>query len=106
MVRKSTRFLAPIVIAAVALSVYLIVHANVTTTHSTATHTSGVVRRHSRRRHRAPPARARYYTVRAGDTLSAIATRTGVALSRLTALNPSLSPPYNLQSGQHLRLRK
>ncbi len=106
MVRKSTRFLAPIVIAAVALSVYLIVHANVATTHSTATQTSGVVRRHSRRSHRSAPARARYYTVKAGDSLSAIATRTGVALTRLTALNPSLSPPYSLHSGQRLRLRR
>ena len=106
MVRKSARFLAPIAIAAVALGVYLIVHANVATTHSSPTHTSRQVVRRSHRSHRPAPAKPRFYSVRPGDSLSAIAGRTGVSLSQLTSLNPSLSPPYSLQSGQRLRLRR
>lgn len=107
MVRNSVRFLAPICIAAVAVGVYLIVHTNVATTHSTPTsQTTGTVATHTRHRRRAASSKPAYYTVRSGDTLSAIAGRTGVSLGRLTALNHSLSPPYNLQTGQRLRLRR
>ena len=105
MVRNSARFLAPVALAAVAVGIYLIVHGNVATTHATI-HTTSAVVTNIHRRHRHAPARARFYTVKSGDSLSAIATRTGVALSRLTALNPALSPPYSLSTGQRLRLRR
>lgn len=105
MVRNSARFLAPVALAAVAVGIYLIVHANVATTHTTTMHTtSDTVRRTHSVRHRRP-ARL-YYTVRSGDTLSEIAAKTKVPVSRLTALNPALSPPYSLQTGQRLRLRR
>jgi LysM repeat protein len=44
------------------------------------------------------------YTVRAGDTLDAIARRTGVPLARLLELNPD-AQPTSLFIGQRLRLR-
>lgn len=44
------------------------------------------------------------YTVKAGDTLSAIAARTGVSLARLEQLNPGINPDV-LTVGQTLRLR-
>ena len=47
-----------------------------------------------------------YYTVKSGDTLSAIASDTGVSLAQLELLNPALKPPYSLTTGQRLRLRK
>jgi predicted Zn-dependent protease len=55
---------------------------------------------------RAPAAdsRPRLYTVRAGDTLSAIAARTGVPLARIRVLNPRLQPTA-LFIGQKIRLR-
>lgn len=48
--------------------------------------------------------RRRRYTVRAGDTPSGIAERTGVPVARLLELNPDLDPQA-LQTGQRLKLR-
>jgi len=47
---------------------------------------------------------ARFYTVRAGDTLALIAEKTGVSLAELRTLNPSLDP-QGLVTGQRIRLR-
>jgi len=45
-----------------------------------------------------------YYRVRAGDTLAAVAGRTGVSAARLQKLNPKLNPTA-LFLGQRIRLR-
>jgi LysM repeat protein len=45
-----------------------------------------------------------YYTVRAGDTLAAVAVRTHVPLTRIRGLNPKLEPTA-LFIGQRIRLR-
>jgi Tfp pilus assembly protein FimV len=50
------------------------------------------------------PAPRHVYVVRAGDTLTAIATRTGVPLDRLRTLNPQLQPTA-LFIGEKIRLR-
>ena len=50
------------------------------------------------------PAPKRIYVVRAGDTLGAIATRTGIPLDRLVSLNPKVSPTA-LFIGEKLNLR-
>jgi hypothetical protein len=47
----------------------------------------------------------RFYIVRAGDNLALIATKTGVTLEELRALNPSLDPQA-LVTGQRVRLRE
>jgi LysM repeat protein len=47
----------------------------------------------------------RRYTVRPGDTPSAIAERTGVPLERILELNPDLDP-QTLSPGQRLKLRE
>jgi LysM repeat protein len=60
-------------------------------------------RRRARARQR-NPSEARFYTVRAGDTLVLIAGRTGVSLAELRTLNPSLDP-QGLVTGQRIRLR-
>ena len=108
MVRNSARFLAPVALAAVAVGVYLVIHANVSTSTS-ARHTSTLVQsgRHHHH-HAAKPVKAKptFYTVKSGDTLGDISARTGVSIVRLATLNPSLNPPYNLQTGQRLRLRR
>ena len=46
----------------------------------------------------------RSYVVKPGDTLAGIATRTGVAIDRLIALNPSVDP-QELVTGQRIKLR-
>lgn len=48
--------------------------------------------------------KSRFYVVKNGDTLSAIAERVGVALEDLQRLNPKVTP-QSLVPGQRLRLR-
>lgn len=48
-------------------------------------------------------ARPRFYVVKAGDTLTGVAERTGVALVEIQRLNPDVDPNA-LQTGQRLRL--
>jgi lipoprotein NlpD len=108
MVAKIARFLAPIALAAVGVGVYLIVHTTVVHNATTATQSSSSTiangSRHKPHKHRRVP---KFYTVRSGDTLSAISARTGVSVPRLTELNRSLaSSPNSLQTGQRLRLRR
>jgi len=47
----------------------------------------------------------RFYTVKPGDNLAAIAQETGVPLEELMSLNPELDP-QGLVSGQRVRLRE
>jgi spore germination protein YaaH len=46
----------------------------------------------------------RFYIVRAGDTLSAVAAKTGVSAARLRQLNPKLQPTA-LFIGERIHLR-
>jgi LysM repeat protein len=59
---------------------------------------------HAPRQHSKAPSGPRYYRVRAGDTLAAIAVRTHVPVARLRRLNPAVQPTA-LFIGQRLRLR-
>jgi LysM domain-containing protein len=61
---------------------------------------SGPAAQHRDRAHQ-----RRFYTVRRGQTLSAIADRTGIPIERLEALN-HLVDPQTLRPGQRLRLRR
>lgn len=47
----------------------------------------------------------RYYVVKSGDTPTAIALKTGVPLTQIEQLNPSLDPQA-LTLGERIRLRK
>ncbi len=68
---------------------------------SSAPRHAAVTRTHPRPHLQAPKP---VYVVRAGDTLGAIATRTGVPLDRLVSLNPKVSPTA-LFIGEKLNLR-
>jgi LysM repeat protein len=107
MVAKIARFLAPIALAAVGVGVYLIVHSTLAHHPTAIQRTSSTIAngpRHNARGHRREP---KFYTVKSGDTLSQISSRTGVSVPRLTTLNPALSAsPNSLQTGQRLRLRR
>jgi LysM repeat protein len=50
------------------------------------------------------PAAKKYYVVQTGDTFGTIASKLGISLARLQALNPSVSSNA-LQVGQRLRTR-
>ena len=45
------------------------------------------------------------YTVKLGDNLPGIASKTGLTVEQLQELNPELDP-YGLQSGQKIKLRE
>jgi LysM repeat protein len=100
--RNPARYLAPIALAAIVAGTYVIVHdhlgasATKQATVQTGTQISPVHRRY---------ARASSYTVQPGDTLTHIASKTGVSLTTLEQLNPSLNPD-SLQTGQRIRLRR
>jgi LysM repeat protein len=107
MTRYVARLMALLAIAAVAVGIYLVVHGNLVTHHSTPAHSAGKSHRHRHGHHHHPRhAKPKYYTVKPGDSLSSIASHTGVSMGRLETLNHSLHPPYSLQSGQRLRLRR
>jgi LysM repeat protein len=103
--RNPARYLAPLAIAAVAATAYVIVHSAlhhkhtapslsiVQPTTTTTTHAGHKV------------SKARFYTVRPNDTLSRISARTGVSLSTLEALNPKMNPD-SLHPQQRLKLRR
>ncbi len=97
--RSRARYLAPIALAAVIAGTYFIVHAGVTnkpTAHA-----------QNKKTHRARGkyARVKFYVVQAGDSLTRIASRTGIAVADLEAMNPNIDP-NSLQTGQRLRLRR
>jgi LysM repeat protein len=106
MVGKSARFLAPAALAAVTLGVYLIVHSTLNP-HTHVGHPNAVIvngRRQTVHHARRGP---KFYVVKPGDTLSAIAAKTGVSMTSLSNLNRSLATsPNSLQTGQRLRLRR
>jgi len=104
--RNPARYLAPLALAAVAVAAYVIIHhalapkpaprpALVQTTNTSSSQT--VAGHHGR-------PKAKFYTVQQGDTLSRIAARTGVSLTTLETLNPSINPDA-LHVSQRLRLR-
>jgi LysM repeat protein len=103
--RNPARYVAPLAIAAVAFASYTIVHHAIIHKHATAslsiTQTSTVSTR--RTTHRGSQ-RAKFYRVRANDTLSKIAATTGVSLATLQRLNPHINPQA-LQPGTPIRLR-
>jgi len=104
--RNGARYLAPIALVATIAVTYLIVH-DATRSKTSTTVPEQVVRQ---RTSRSTPSktvakRVRFYTVKSGDTLSAISATTGVSLPTLEQLNPGVNPGA-LQAGQRLRLRQ
>jgi LysM repeat protein len=98
--RNRARYLAPIALAATIAGTYVIVH-NALTAKPKTPHTRVVapVRTHGRF------ARRKYYAVQPGDSMTAIAAKTGIPLTTLESLNPHVDP-NSLQTGQRLRLRR
>lgn len=103
--RNPARYLAPLAIAAVAVVSYVIVHHALAPKHTTASLSIVQTTSTSTTRAGHKASKARFYTVRPNDTLSKIAARTGVSLSTLEALNPSVNPD-SLHPQQRLKLRR
>jgi LysM repeat protein len=60
--------------------------------------------KHQAQKHKTHRTQAKTYTVETGDTLTAIAHRTGVPVAEILALNPEVDPQI-LIAGQTLKLR-
>jgi LysM repeat protein len=101
--RNRARYLAPIALAAAIAGTYLVIHAGLATKHATGHSHGQTVSRPSASRRKF--ARAKFYVVQPGDSLTSIATKTGISLTTLEALNPNLDP-NSLQTAQRLRLRR
>lgn len=102
--KYATRLLALLAIAAVAVAVVVIV-SNFHDESKDKT-TTGKGKAHPAKQHKAQPQRtkAKTYTVQSGDTLTAIAHKTGVPVAELQALNPEIDPQI-LIAGEVLKLR-
>lgn len=97
------RLLAPLALVVAFVAVIAVVMASrpaVSDSESSAPATTTTTPARGRERR---PARRRAYTVRAGDTLTVIAERTGVSVERIEELNPNLDAQA-LRVGQRLRL--
>ena len=92
------RYLAPAALVVLAVAVVVVV----VTGSSAGTHHTSTPSVDSRghRGHRLH----RFYHVHAGDTLSRVALKTGVPLSKIESLNPGLDPS-TLHPHQRIRLR-
>jgi len=98
--RNPARLAAPLALLAAAVAVVVVVQASRSSSPSStpsATRTTVTQpARHARQVRRA-------YLVKAGDTLTVIADKTGVSLDEIQQLNPDIDPNA-LQTGQRLKL--
>jgi LysM repeat protein len=103
--RSPARWLAPVALVTCAVAVYAVVDNTLLKDSSTkgsgttqrSTPTKPTARKPATTKHR------RSYTVKSGDTLSAISVKTGVPLDTIERLNPKLDAD-TLHAGQKVRL--
>ncbi len=91
--------------AAIALVVAVLVVVGVISTAMNGSSSSSKHHKdHSTQKQSKPRTKAKTYTVESGDTLTAIAHKTGVPVAEILALNPEVDPQI-LIAGQTLKLR-
>jgi LysM repeat protein len=100
--RNPARLVAPLALVAAVIGVIVVVQASTSSTTSQPDQPVATQRTSTQRR---APARARprFYIVKPGDTLTAVAESTGVTLETIQELNPDVDPQA-LQAGQRLKL--
>ncbi|HEX8856888.1 MAG TPA: LysM domain-containing protein [Thermoleophilaceae bacterium] len=104
--RSPARLLAPIALIVALIAFVVVVTSSGTSDNSGSKSTSSsATTQRSTTNKKAPAATRRSYTVKVGDTLGAIAERTGVPVATLQELNPALDP-QNLVAGQKIKLRE
>ena len=102
--RVVARLLALAALIAVGVAIYLVVHATVDKNHHTMSQTKSTHHHKGHNKHK-HSTKHTFYVVQPGDTLSGIAVKEHIALTKLEALNPNISENA-LQTGTKLRLRK
>src|SRR4051794_4613921 len=99
--RNPARLVAPLALLAAAFAVVIVIQVSRSDSATTVPAITRPVVTQTARRSTRPAKRA--YVVKAGDTLSLIADRTGVLLETIVRLNPDVDPNA-LQTGQRLKL--
>lgn len=110
--RSSARLLAPLALLAALIALVVVVTGSGSSGSSGSSKSASPTikaggpasRRVARPTPKRKPAGKRSYTVQDGDTLSRIATKTGVSLATLQELNPSVDP-QGLHTGDKLRIK-
>ena len=105
--RTPARWLAPVALVTCAVAVYAVVDNTLLKDDTTSNGNTST-------QHAAPPKstkssskarKRRIYTVKSGDTLSAISVKTGVSLDTIQRLNPKIDAD-TLHAGQRVRLAR
>jgi LysM repeat protein len=95
------RILAALALAAAAVAVVLAVSSGVNDSSSPNSGHGAQTAKHEAKHHRT---KAKTYTVQTGDTLIAIAHKTGISIAEIKVLNPEVDPQI-LIAGETLKLR-
>lgn len=98
--RNPARLAAPLALVAAAIAVAIVVQTSTSGSSPSAPAPARPTLTHTARHARPAP---HSYVVKAGDTLTVIAERTGVSLDTIQRLNPQVDPQA-LQTGQRLKL--
>jgi LysM repeat protein len=101
--RSPARLLAPLALIACALALILVVSNS--GSDDGADENGSAAAQRTTTTDTAPRKQPASYTVKTGDTLGAIAEKTGLSVERLQELNPELDPQA-LVSGQKIKLRE
>jgi LysM repeat protein len=103
--RSHARFLAPVALVTCAVAVYAVVHNGTKSQGRGTTHPASTsdASRTTTAAHPKGGRKAKTYTVKSGDVLSAIAITTGTSVTELERLNPDMDAA-TLHPGQKLKL--
>jgi LysM repeat protein len=106
--RSPARFLAPLALVAVGIALFMVVNSSLSDSggstapgQTSGTEPTASPTAQGKRERKGP----RRYRVKAGDTPSSIADKTGVPLEEILRLNPDLDP-QTLSPGQRIKLRE
>src|SRR3954447_6823667 len=114
--RSPARFLAPLALIAVIVALLAIISSSENSSGSSsdsttpAAKTTSTTKKSTATKAKSKSTKSRTttvkttYTVKVGDTLGAIADKTGVSLARIQELNPNVDP-HAMVAGQQIRLK-
>lgn len=97
----AARIVAVLALIGAVIMLVVVVSTATNSSNSSSTHHKQQPAQKKKTKHRTE---AKTYTVQSGDTLTAIAHKTGVPLSEIMALNPGVDPQI-LTSGEVLKLK-
>ena len=100
--RPWARYLAPALFLLAVTAIVLVVRAELRSDETPADTVAATTRAAPARRPK-PPSAKRFYVIRSGDTLGAIAAQLGTTVAVLLRLNPGVEPT-TLTPGQRLRV--